>query len=136
MQVIRTKNMLSRRGAEENFTGTVWQQVMVDIPAPGMKVLLVFFEPGARTAWHTHPEGQVLYVVAGNGRVKKVDEAGEQAYEIGPGDIVHIAPGEKHWHGASPKSVMAHIAINPNNTGKETHWLEKVQDEDYTRGFD
>lgn len=136
MQVIRANDTVSRRADEEHFSGVVWQQPLLNMSAPGVRALLVYFEPKARTAWHSHPEGQVLYVVAGKCRGKMVDEAGEQAYEVGPGDVVYFAPDEKHWHGASPDSFMVHLAMSPNYTGKPADWLEKVRDEEYAEGFE
>lgn len=88
----------------------------------------VTFEPGARTAWHTHPLGQVLVVTAGVGRVQRWGEAIE---EIRPGDVVWIPPGQKHWHGASPTTAMTHIAITEGVDGTLVEWLEKVSDEQY-----
>ena len=86
------------------------------------------FEPGARTAWHTHPLGQALIVTAGLGRVQR---AGGPVEEIRPGDVVWFAPGEKHWHGASPTTAMTHIAIQEVKDGKVVDWMEKVSDEQY-----
>jgi quercetin dioxygenase-like cupin family protein len=90
----------------------------------------VTFEPGARTAWHTHPLGQVLIVTAGCGRAQR---EGGPVEEIRPGDIVWFAPGEKHWHGASPTTAVTHIAIQEALDGKAVDWMEKVSDEDYAR---
>ncbi len=96
------------------------------VPPPGAGVYRVFFEPAARTHWHSHPEGQILYIVTGKGRVQKWDEP---VIEVGPGDVVYIAPDEKHWHGAGPESFMVHIAINPAiNTHGITEWMEEVAD--------
>src|SRR5690242_13521472 len=102
MQMIRAEQMVSQRGDEEHFTGNVWlNELLNSLPVQsglrepsGLKIYLVFFEPEARTAWHTHPEGQILYVVAGNGRAKSVDSSSkqEQQYEIRPGDIISFAP--------------------------------------------
>ncbi|MCA1738226.1 MAG: cupin domain-containing protein, partial [Actinobacteria bacterium] len=90
----------------------------------------VLFEPGARTNWHTHPEGQILYVITGEGRAQK---EGEPAVAIGSGDVVYFAPNEKHWHGAGPDTFMVHMAINPANTfGGGTDWMEPVTDEEYS----
>src|SRR5207237_423840 len=90
----------------------------------------VTFEPGARTAWHTHPLGQVLIVTAGSGRVQRWEGPIE---EIHPGDVVWIEPGEKHWHGASPTPAMTHIAIQEGRNGKAVDWMEQVSDEQYQR---
>ncbi len=132
IQLVPAAQMISRRGEEQHFTGTVWlHEVSNTLPTLiDMQVALVFFEPGARTNWHTHPEGQILYVVAGHGRVS--DESGEQRHEINPGDSISIASGKKHWHGAGPKSFMAHLAIT---LGKATCWMDKVTDEEYQRSF-
>ncbi|MFQ5801610.1 MAG: cupin domain-containing protein [Candidatus Methylomirabilales bacterium] len=128
MQVIQAEGIESRRG--EKFTGTVWADTLLKAQQPdGVRAYRVFFEPGSRTHWHAHGGEQILYVVAGKGRVKK---AGEQAMEIGPGDIVYVAPGEKHWHGAAPRSFMVHIAVT---TGGETAWMEEVTEEDYSQAF-
>jgi quercetin dioxygenase-like cupin family protein len=88
----------------------------------------VTFEPGARTAWHTHPLGQTLIVIAGCGRVQRW---GEPIEEIRPGDVVWFPPGEKHWHGAAPTTALTHIAIQEQLDGKAVEWMEKVTDEQY-----
>lgn len=128
MQVVAARDLETRRGPEDWFTGTVWIDT-ASFPAPGARVSKVFFEPGARTHWHTHPEGQILYVLAGVGLARR---EGEGVVEILPGDTVHFPPGEKHWHGAAPDSFMVHLATNPAfETGGETEWLEPVTDEEY-----
>ncbi len=128
MKVVSSRDAETRRAPEEWFTGTVWMDA-TPIPQPGAGLFRVFFEPGARTNWHTHPEGQILYVVTGVGRIQK---EGEGTLEIRSGDIVYIAPGEKHWHGAAPDTFMVHVAINPAlETDGATDWLEPVTDEDY-----
>jgi quercetin dioxygenase-like cupin family protein len=97
-------------------------------PSPDAGLFRVLFEPGARTNWHTHPEGQILYVESGEGRAQK---EGEPVVYINPGDIVYFAPSEKHWHGA-PDSFMVHIAVNPAiNSDGGTNWMAPVSDEDY-----
>src|SRR2546427_7048817 len=112
MQVIRSQQMATNSGDETHFTGTVWVMEMVKVPPPnGVNVYSVCFESRARTAWHSHPDGQILYVTAGKGRVIRADGSDALAFEIGPGDIVYIAPNEKHWHGAAPDNVFSHIAI-------------------------
>ena len=94
----------------------------------------MLFKPGARTNWHTHPEGQILHVITGEGRAQR---EGEPAVEIGPGDIVYFAPSEKHWHGAGPETFMVHVAINPaTNSGGGTDWLEPVTEEEYSGKID
>ena len=111
------------------FTGRVWQDPIVEAPEPArVRALRVSFEPSARTAWHTHPLGQTLYVVSGNGLVALRSEA---PIRILAGDTVWIPPGEEHWHGAAPDQAMTHIAIQEAQKGQVVDWLEKVSDEDY-----
>jgi quercetin dioxygenase-like cupin family protein len=117
---------LARR---EWFTGTVWQDPLVETPPPArVKAVRVTFEPGARTAWHTHPLGQTLHVLSGVGRVQTW---GGPVREIRPGDTVWIPPGEKHWHGAAPKIGMVHLAIHEHLDGVHVDWLEHVSDDQY-----
>ena len=128
MRVISARDFETRSGPEEWFTGSVWMDT-TSFPAPGGGIFKVLFEPGARTHWHTHPEGQILYVLTGIGRAQK---EGEGMMEILPGDTVYIAPNEKHWHGASPETFMVHLAVNlAFESGGETEWLEPVADEQY-----
>jgi len=129
LKITRNGSQASVQGATQNFTGTV----RVDRPFKGEAPARVSggqvtFEPGARTAWHTHPLGQTLIVLSGAGRVQRW---GGPIQEIGPGDVVWIPPGEKHWHGASPTSAMSHIAISEQLDGKTVEWLEKVSDSQY-----
>jgi quercetin dioxygenase-like cupin family protein len=129
MDIKRNGSQPSRPGPVEWFTGTVRFEPLHEAPAPARAVALnVTFEPGARTDWHTHPLGQTLIVTYGCGRVQRW---GGPVEEIRPGDVVWIAPGEKHWHGAAPKMAMTHIAIHENLDGKVVDWLEKVSDEQY-----
>jgi quercetin dioxygenase-like cupin family protein len=122
----------SRRVPAEWFTGTVWQDPIIETPAPArVRAAVVRFEPGARTNWHTHPLGQTLYVVSGGGRVQK---HGDPVREIRAGDVVWIAPHEKHWHGAGPTTTLVHIAIHEALDGKHVDWLEKVTDAQYAGG--
>jgi len=132
MKVIQATKMTSRRGNEEHFVGNVWLHEMLPPMEPNqLRANLIYFEPCARTNWHSHPEFQILYVVAGNGRIKSMDGSGnEQASEISAGDIVHNGE-EKHWHGAAPDSYLIHIAINLGTTC----WMGVVDDEEYMRGF-
>jgi quercetin dioxygenase-like cupin family protein len=119
----------TNRAPKEYFTGTVLQDQIVAAPAPARLVAArVAFEPGARTAWHTHPLGQTLYVISGIGRVQT---KGGPIREIRPGDTVWIPPGEKHWHGASPKNAMTHIAMQESLDGSHVTWMEYVTDEEY-----
>ena len=130
MKITRSGSMPTRRGATESFTGTVWQDPIVDAPAPArIRANRVSFEPGARTAWHTHPLGQTLHVVSGVGRMQAWDGP---VVEIRPGDSIWIAPGEKHWHGAAPSTGMVHIALQEHLDGVHVTWLEPVSDEQYT----
>lgn len=117
----------SRRGPAEYFTGSVRVDPLIDAPDPArVSGACVTFEPGARTAWHTHPLGQTLIVTAGCGLVQRWDGPIEQ---IGPGDVVWFPPGEKHWHGAARTTAMTHIAIQEKLDGKSVEWMEKVSDE-------
>ncbi|MGP6159237.1 MAG: cupin domain-containing protein [Vulcanimicrobiaceae bacterium] len=119
----------SARGSAEYFTGTVRVDPLFDRDDPARAGgASVTFEPCARTAWHTHPLGQTLIVTAGCGRVQRW---GGPIEDIRPGDVVLIAPGEKHWHGATPMTAMTHIAIQEKLDGKNVDWMEKVSDEQY-----
>jgi quercetin dioxygenase-like cupin family protein len=119
----------SRLASADYFTGTVWQDPIIEAPAPArIRATRVTFTPGARTAWHTHPLGQTLYVVSGLGRAQSW---GGPIREIRPGDTIWFAPGEKHWHGAGPQSAMAHIAMQEALDGAAVNWLEHVTDEQY-----
>ena len=129
MEITRSGSQPSRRGAPEWFTGTVRLDPLFTAAAPGRAAgAAVTFEPGARTAWHTHPLGQTLIVVSGCGRVQR---DGGPVEEIRPGDVVEIPPGEKHWHGAAPTTAMTHIAIQEALDGTAVTWLEHVSDEQY-----
>ena len=127
MEITRTGTQPSAKGPADYFTGTV----RVDAPFSGSGSLsgaTVTFEPGARTAWHTHPLGQTLLVLAGLGRVQR---EGGPVSEVRPGDIVFFAADEKHWHGAAPDCAMSHVAIAEKQDGEVVTWLEKVLDTDY-----
>lgn len=129
MDIKRAGSEPSAKGPLDYFTGTV----RLDAPfkgSGGARVggATVTFEPGARTAWHTHPFGQTLLVTAGRGRAQR---EGGPIEEIFPGDIVWFPPGEKHWHGAAPETAMTHIAIAEALDGVNVEWLEKVTDEQY-----
>ncbi len=129
MKITTAKDMQTARGSEDWFTGTVWRDNAPVEGPPDAAVNRVFFEPGARTHWHTHPEGQILYVVTGTCRAAM---EGEPPVEVQAGGVVYFAPGEKHWHGASPETYMVHMAINiANTTDGGTEWLEPVTDEEY-----
>jgi quercetin dioxygenase-like cupin family protein len=119
----------TNRASHDYFTGTVLQDQIIAAPAPARLVSArVAFEPGARTAWHTHPLGQTLYVVFGIGQVQT---KGGPIREIRAGDTVWIPPGEKHWHGASAKNAMVHIAMQEALEGSHVTWMEHVTDEEY-----
>lgn len=129
MRVVTAKDMQARRGPEERFTGTVWMDASPAGTPPDASFFRVFFEPGARTNWHTHPEGQFLYIVTGACRAGK---EGEQPIEVEAGSLVFFAPGEKHWHGATPDTYMVHMAISPAlETDGGTDWLQPVTEEEY-----
>ena len=122
----------SAKGSAERFTGSVRVDPMLkEAPPSRMSGGLVTFEPGARSAWHTHPLGQTLIVTAGVGRVQRWDGP---IQGIGPGDVVRIPPGVKHWHGATAETGMSHIAIVEALDGSSTDWMEHVTDEQYRGG--
>ncbi len=127
--VTRSDAQSSRQGPAENFTGKVRVDQPFQAKAPGRVFgARVTFEPGARTAWHSHPLGQTLIVTSGVGRVQRW---GDPVDEIRPGDLVWIPAGQKHWHGASPTTAMTHIAIVETLDGKSSDWMEGVTDEQY-----
>jgi quercetin dioxygenase-like cupin family protein len=129
MNVSRSGSQPSRPGPAEYFTGSVRIDPLFDAPEPARAAgARVTFEPGARTAWHTHPLGQTLIVVSGMGWAQRW---GGEREEIRPGDLVWFPPGEKHWHGASAASPMSHIAIQEKLDGRAVEWLEKVGDQQY-----
>jgi len=129
MDIKRAGSQPSGKGPDDYFTGTVRIDPLQQAPDPARVVCAsVTFEPGARTAWHTHPLGQTLVVTAGAGRAQSW---GGTMHEIRPGDVVWIPPNEKHWHGAAPTTAMTHIAIQERLDGKAVEWLEKVSDEQY-----
>lgn len=127
--IMRSGSQPSRQGPAENFTGSVRVDTPFQANAPARTSgALVTFQPGARSAWHSHPLGQTLIVTAGTGRVQRW---GDPVDEIRQGDVVWIPPGQKHWHGASPTTAMSHIAIVEQLDGKSTDWMEKVSDAQY-----
>ena len=129
MDIKRSGSQPSGKGPEEYFTGTVRIDPLFQAPDPARVVgASVTFEPGARTAWHTHPLGQTLVVTAGCGRAQRW---GGPVEEIRPGDVIWFPAGEKHWHGASATTAMTHTAIQERLDGKTVDWLEKVSDEQY-----
>jgi quercetin dioxygenase-like cupin family protein len=129
MEIKRNGTQASVQGPADWFTGTVRVDPLFQGSEPARATGAgVTFEPGARTAWHAHPLGQTLIVTAGCGLVQR---EGDPIEEIRPGDVVCIAPGEKHWHGASPTTSMTHIAIQEQLDGTTAEWFEKVSDEQY-----
>jgi quercetin dioxygenase-like cupin family protein len=129
MNIKRSGSQPSTKGSTEYFTGAVRIDPLFEAQDPARVVgSCVTFEPGARTAWHTHPLGQTLIVTFGSGLIQ---HWGGQVEEIRPGDVVWIPPGEKHWHGASPTTAMTHIAIQERLNDKRVDWMEKVSDEQY-----
>lgn len=132
MQVVTAASRPTKQAPAANFTGTVWMdEVLVGTPPSRMRATSVSFNPGARTAWHTHPVGQTLYVLYGVGRIQK---QGEAPRVIRPGDTVVIPPGVRHWHGAAPDRMFIHLAMSEvTESGEGTDWQDKVSDEDYGR---
>jgi len=119
----------SRKAPADYFTGTVWQDPVIEAPEPArLRATWVRFEPGARTAWHTHPLGQTIHITAGVGHVQVW---GGPIREVRAGDTVFFAPGEKHWHGASPGIAMTHLAMQEALNGVQVELLEKVSGEQY-----
>jgi quercetin dioxygenase-like cupin family protein len=131
MEIRQSGAQPSGKGPAEYFTGTVRIDPLFSPPDPARVAgALVTFEPGARTAWHTHPLGQTLIVMTGLGWVQR---EGGPIEEIRPGDVVWFAPDEKHWHGATPTTAMSHIAIQERLNGSPVTWMEHVTDEQYRR---
>ena len=129
MKIQRVGTQTSGKGPADWFTGNVRVDPLFQAPDPArVQGASVTFEPGARTAWHTHPLGQTLIVVAGKGWAQRWDGPVEA---IHPGDVVWFAPGEKHWHGATATNGMTHIAVQEKLDGKVAEWLEHVSDEQY-----
>ena len=130
MIIHRVGSRKSKKASLEYFTGTVWQDPIIEATEPArVRALRVAFEPGARTAWHTHPLGQTLHVVSGIGLIGLRNKSPEL---IKNGDTVWIPPNEEHWHGATEKNAMVHIAIQEALNDNVVTWLEKVTEEDYT----
>ena len=129
MEMKRAGSQASVKGPADWFTGTVRVDPLFEAPDPGRVTgASVTFEPGARTAWHTHPLGQTLLITAGFGRAQR--ERGP-IEELRPGDVVWFAPGERHWHGASPTTAMTHLAVQEKMEGKTVVWLEQVSEAEY-----
>jgi quercetin dioxygenase-like cupin family protein len=131
MEIRQSGSQPSGKGPTDYFTGNVRIDPLFSPPNPARVAgALVTFEPGARTAWHTHPLGQTLIVMSGLGWVQR---EGGSIEEIRPGDVVWFAPGEKHWHGATPTTAMSHIAVQEKLNGSPVSWMEHVSDEQYRR---
>jgi quercetin dioxygenase-like cupin family protein len=131
MDIKRSGSRPSGKGPADYFTGSVRIDPLIETKEPArVRGAHVTFDPGARTAWHTHPLGQTLIVTSGLGWVQKL---GGPVEEIRPGDVVWFEPGEKHWHGATASTGMSHIAIQEALNGSAVTWMEKVSDEDYRR---
>ena len=132
MEITRVGSQPSGKGSEDWFTGAVRIDPLFQ-PNDSRRAgaATVTFEPGARTAWHTHPLGQTLIVISGCGWAQR---EGGLVEEIHPGDVVWFSPDEKHWHGATPTTSMTHIAIQENLNGKVAEWMEKVSDDQYRKG--
>jgi quercetin dioxygenase-like cupin family protein len=131
MKILSSKDRPSRKGPSDWFTGNVWLDEILggDAPFP-LRAARVSFEPGARTAWHTHPLGQTLHVLIGSG-VVQLD--GQPIQEIHPGDTVVISPNERHWHGAAPNNSMVHLAMQEADAeGSVVVWLQHVTDDEYS----
>jgi quercetin dioxygenase-like cupin family protein len=131
MQITRGGSQASRPGPAEYFTGAVRIDSLFPVREPSrVSAASVTFEPGARTAWHTHPLGQTLIITSGFGRVQR---DGGSIEDVRAGDVVWFPPGLKHWHGASPTTAMTHIAVQETLDGRNVDWLEKVSDEQYRK---
>ena len=135
MDIRRAAARPTKVAPEDKFTGQVWQDEVVVGEMPSrMRATNVSFSPGARTAWHAHPVGQVLYCISGVGRVQL---EGENVQELQPGDTAMIPPNTRHWHGAAPDRIFVHLAMSEvNDKGEGTAWFEKVSDEDYAKPTD
>ncbi len=132
MQIFKSGSRPSNAGPEDWFTGRVRLDPLHEAPDPArVAMALVTFEPGARTNWHTHPLGQTLIVTGGCGWIQR---EGGPVETVTPGDVVWFAPGEKHWHGATSTTAMAHIAVHERLDGKAVDWLEPVEAVDYESG--
>lgn len=131
MKIDRNGSRPATKGAQDYFSGSVRVEPVFQVGEPmRLNAGSVTFEPGARTAWHTHPLGQTLIITAGLGWVQT---EGGQIEEVRPGDVVWFPPGEKHWHGATPATAMTHIAVQESLNGKNVDWMEKVSDAQYSK---
>lgn len=131
MEIKRNGSQSSGKGPAEYFTGSVRIDPLINPPDPSrVAMALVTFEPGARTAWHTHPFGQTLIITAGSGWVQR---EGDIRHDVHQGDVIYFFPGEKHWHGATDITAMSHIAIQEKLNGSAVDWMEQVTDEQYNK---
>ncbi len=131
MEIKRNGTHPSGKGPTEYFTGSVSIDPLFSPPDPARVAMAwVTFEPGARTAWHTHPLGQTLIITSGSGWVQREGDAIEEVHQ---GDVVWFAPGEKHWHGATATTAMSHIAIQEKLNGSPVDWMEHVTDQQYSK---
>lgn len=129
MKIYEAGGANTRLGPESRFTGKVYQDPIVELDPPAnLRALTVSFEPAARTAWHTHPLGQTIYIVSG---VARVQSWGGPVRELRPGDVCYFEPDEKHWHGAAPEHFMVHIAMQEALNGEHVTWMEHVSDDQY-----
>jgi quercetin dioxygenase-like cupin family protein len=126
MRLVLQRKNRSVVAEERKFTEGVWQEEILEAQTSGgMRVHRFFYTPGSHSHWHSHTGEQALYMVAGRGRIKKSDE---QVFEVGPGDLVYVAPGEKHWHGAVPNQFLVHFAFTASGS---TVWMDEVSEDDY-----
>jgi quercetin dioxygenase-like cupin family protein len=131
MDIVKSGSKPTRIAPKEYFTGPVFQDPLLEAKAPSaVNSTYVTFGPGGRTGWHTHPLGQMLFIVSGTGRVQAW---GGPVREVKPGDVVWFAPDEKHWHGASPTNSMVHLAVQESKDGKFIEWGDPVTDEQYAK---
>jgi quercetin dioxygenase-like cupin family protein len=131
MDVIKSGSRPTRIAPKEYFTGPVFQDPLIEAKSPSaVNSTYVTFGPGGRTGWHTHPLGQMLFIVSGTGRVQAW---GGPVREVKPGDVVWFAPNEKHWHGASPANTMVHLAVQESKDGKFIEWGDPVTEEQYAK---
>ena len=129
MEIIKSGSRPTTKASSDWFSGIVWQDPIIEATEPArVRALKVSFEPGSRTAWHTHPMGQTLYVLSGKGLVGLRNQKPDL---INAGDTIWIPPGEEHWHGATATNIMTHIAIQEALDGQVADWLEKVTNEEY-----
>ena len=130
MKIVGSRDRGSKPGPAEYFTGSVWlDEISVGVEPSRVRLARVSFQPGARTAWHTHPLGQVLHVLTGSGLAQT---EGGPVMEIHPGDTISFAPNERHWHGAGPENTMVHLAMQEaDDKGSVVTWLEHVTDAEY-----